>query len=99
MNDVEIQDTEIEHSIVLEGSSLRDLANRVTDSLIGKNVRIYRVPVKPSALPLHARRQLRGRHPVVNVLVTGGAGFIGSNFVRYALRHARGLARRRRSTS
>jgi glucose-1-phosphate thymidylyltransferase len=49
MNDVEIQDTEIEHSIVLEGSSLRDLANRVADSLIGKNVRIYRVPVKPSA--------------------------------------------------
>src|SRR5687768_8004895 len=49
MNDVEIQDTELEHSIVLEGSSLRDLANRVTDSLIGKNVRIYREPVKPSA--------------------------------------------------
>ena len=49
MKDVEIQDTEIEHSIVLEGSSLRDLANRVTDSLIGRNVRIYRVPVKPSA--------------------------------------------------
>ncbi len=49
MNDVEIQDTEIEHSIVLECSSLRDLANRVTDSLIGKNVKIYRVPLKPSA--------------------------------------------------
>jgi glucose-1-phosphate thymidylyltransferase len=49
MNGVEIQDTEIEHSIVLEGSCLRDLANRVTDSLIGKNVKIYRVPVKPSA--------------------------------------------------
>ena len=49
MSGVEIQDTEIEHSIVLEGSSLRNLANRVTDSLIGKNVRIYREPVKPSA--------------------------------------------------
>jgi glucose-1-phosphate thymidylyltransferase len=49
MNDVEIQDSEIEHSIVLEGSSVRDLANRVIDSLIGKNVRIYREPVKPSA--------------------------------------------------
>ncbi|HXH26105.1 MAG TPA: glucose-1-phosphate thymidylyltransferase [Vicinamibacterales bacterium] len=48
-NDVEIQDTEIEHSIVLEGSSLRDMANRVVDSLIGRNVRIYRLPVKPSA--------------------------------------------------
>ena len=49
MNDVEIQGSEIEHSIVLEGSSVRDLANRVIDSLIGKNVRIYRMPVKPSA--------------------------------------------------
>jgi glucose-1-phosphate thymidylyltransferase len=49
MNDVEIRDSEIEHSIVLEGASLRDLANRVIDSLIGKNVRIYRIPLKPSA--------------------------------------------------
>ena len=49
MNDVQIIDTEIEHSIVLEGSSLRDLASRVTDSLIGKGVKIYREPVKPSA--------------------------------------------------
>ncbi len=48
-NGVEIQDSEIEHSIVLEGSCVRDLANRVIDSLIGKNVRIYRDPVKPSA--------------------------------------------------
>ena len=48
-NDVEIQDSEIEHSIVLEGSCVRDLSNRVIDSLIGKNVRIYRIPVKPSA--------------------------------------------------
>src|SRR5215204_4258338 len=48
-DDVQINDTEIEHSIVLEGSSLRDLANRVIDSLIGRNVRIYRQPVKPSA--------------------------------------------------
>ena len=49
MNDVEIRDSEVEHSIVLEGASLRDLANRVIDSLIGKNVRIYRIPLKPSA--------------------------------------------------
>ncbi len=49
MNDVTIKDSEIEHSIVLEGSTITDLANRVIDSLIGKNVRIYRQPVKPSA--------------------------------------------------
>jgi glucose-1-phosphate thymidylyltransferase len=49
MKDAEIRESEIEHSIVLEGSVISDLANRVEDSLIGKNVRIYRLPVKPSA--------------------------------------------------
>jgi glucose-1-phosphate thymidylyltransferase len=48
-NDVEIRSSEIEHSIVLEGSSLRDLATRVADSLIGRNVKIHREPLKPSA--------------------------------------------------
>ena len=49
MNDVEIRESEIGHSIVLEGSVIADLANRVEDSLIGRNVKIYRSPVKPSA--------------------------------------------------
>ncbi len=49
MNDAEIRSSEVEHSIILEGSSISDLVNRVEDSLIGKNVRIYRLPVKPSA--------------------------------------------------
>ena len=49
MNDVEIRGSEIEHCIVLEGSVITDLSNRVVDSLIGKNVKIYRQPVKPSA--------------------------------------------------
>ena len=58
MNDVEIRDSEIEHSIVLEGSQIHDLGTRVADSLIGKNVKINRVPLKPTRLSLHARRQL-----------------------------------------
>jgi glucose-1-phosphate thymidylyltransferase len=49
MNDCELVHSEIEHSIVLEGSCISDLSARVADSLIGKNVRIYRRPVKPSA--------------------------------------------------
>ncbi|MBM42077.1 MAG: glucose-1-phosphate thymidylyltransferase [Acidobacteria bacterium] len=49
MNGVEIRESELEHSIVLEGSVLSDLASRVIDSLIGRNVRIIRQPVKPSA--------------------------------------------------
>ena len=49
MNDVTIRESEIEHSIVLEGSVIQDLGTRVADSLIGKNVKINRVPLKPTA--------------------------------------------------
>jgi glucose-1-phosphate thymidylyltransferase len=49
MNDVEIRGSEVEHSIILEGSHVCDLENRLVDSLIGKNVRISRVNLKPSA--------------------------------------------------
>src|SRR6185437_13810234 len=45
----DIRDSEIEHSIVLEGSRISDLANRVEDSLIGRNCKITRMPVKPTA--------------------------------------------------
>ena len=48
-DEVEIRETEIEHSIVLAGASITGLATRVEDSLIGRNCRIYRLPVRPIA--------------------------------------------------
>jgi glucose-1-phosphate thymidylyltransferase len=45
----QIRETEIEHSIVLEGATITDIANRIEDSLIGRHVSIYRLPVRPSA--------------------------------------------------
>jgi glucose-1-phosphate thymidylyltransferase len=41
--------TEIEHSIVLEGSEIAEIGSRVDESLIGRDVRIYKCPPKPSA--------------------------------------------------
>lgn len=41
--------TEIEHSIVLEGSEIVDVGGRIDESLIGREVRIYKAPPKPSA--------------------------------------------------
>jgi glucose-1-phosphate thymidylyltransferase len=46
---VEIRETEIEHSIVLEGATITDLATRIEDSLIGRHVSIRRAPVRPTA--------------------------------------------------
>jgi len=40
--------TEIEHSIVLEGSEVVDIGGRVDESLIGREVKIYKCPPKPS---------------------------------------------------
>ena len=44
-----IDHAELEHSIVLEGSSVRDLESRVEASLIGRNVQIGRGPALPRA--------------------------------------------------
>ncbi|MEO8679752.1 MAG: glucose-1-phosphate thymidylyltransferase [Vicinamibacterales bacterium] len=47
--EVVIRHSEIEHSIVLEGSLIHDLDVRVADSLIGKGVKIHRLQLKPAA--------------------------------------------------
>ena len=46
---VTIEKAELEHSIVLSGSTVRDLEYRIEASLIGKNVRIGRGPALPKA--------------------------------------------------
>lgn len=43
-----IVQTEIEHSIVLEGSEIVDVGSRIDESLIGREVKIYKCPPKPS---------------------------------------------------
>jgi glucose-1-phosphate thymidylyltransferase len=48
-DDVTIERAELEHSIVLNGSSVRDLEGRLEASLIGRNVRIGRSPALPKA--------------------------------------------------
>jgi glucose-1-phosphate thymidylyltransferase len=40
---------EIENSIVLAGSEIRDIPLRIDGSLIGKNVRIVKTDLKPKA--------------------------------------------------
>ncbi len=58
-----IESSEIEHSIVLEHSSILDLPNRLEDSLIGRHVEVHRSPFKPRAY-----RMVLGDHSNVGVL-------------------------------
>jgi glucose-1-phosphate thymidylyltransferase len=62
-HDVLMQNSEIEHSIVLEGSVIRDTPARIQDSLIGRNVELVRSPVKPKAYKLTL-----GDHSKVGIL-------------------------------
>jgi glucose-1-phosphate thymidylyltransferase len=48
-DDVTIEHAELEHSIVLSGSTVRDLDSRVEASLIGRNVTVCRGPALPRA--------------------------------------------------
>lgn len=58
-----IDGSEIEHSIVLEHSVIRDLPHRLEDSLIGRYVEVTRSPFKPKAYRLSL-----GDHSTVGVL-------------------------------
>ena len=58
-----IESSEIEHSIVLEHSTIQDLPNRLEDSLIGRHVEVHRSPFKPRAY-----RLVLGDHSNVGVL-------------------------------
>jgi glucose-1-phosphate thymidylyltransferase len=61
--EVKIEKAELEHSIVLSGSSIRDLEYRIEASLIGKDVRIGRGPPLPKAY-----RFVVGDHADVQIL-------------------------------
>ena len=58
-----IQNSEIEHSIVLEHCSINDLPGRLCDSLIGRHVEVSRSTMRPSAY-----RLVLGDHSHVDVL-------------------------------
>jgi glucose-1-phosphate thymidylyltransferase len=62
-HDVVIEDSEIERSIVLESSLIRDIPARIQDSLIGRNVNLTRSPIKPKAYKLTL-----GDHSQVGIL-------------------------------
>src|SRR5215475_3773819 len=46
---VSVRNSEVEHSILLEGSSIADVGGRIESSLIGKNASIYRTQGKPQS--------------------------------------------------
>lgn len=58
-----VEDSEIEHSIVLEHSQVLDIPYRIEDSLIGRDSRITRSPIKPKAL-----KMMLGDHSHVGIL-------------------------------
>jgi glucose-1-phosphate thymidylyltransferase len=61
--DCELLSCEIEHSIVLSGSVIRNVERRIADSLIGREVVVERSPLRPQAI-----RLLLGDHSRVDVV-------------------------------
>jgi glucose-1-phosphate thymidylyltransferase len=58
-----IEESEIEHSIILENSEIIRIPHRLEDSLIGRNVKIHTSPMKPRAY-----RMMLGDHSDVGLL-------------------------------
>lgn len=58
-----IANSEIEHSIVLEGGSISDIVGRITDSLIGRHAQVSPSPVRPKAHKL-----LLGDHSCIRLM-------------------------------
>jgi glucose-1-phosphate thymidylyltransferase len=49
---VRIRGSEVEHSIILEGSTVMDVGARIESSLLGRNAQVYRAATKPRAYNL-----------------------------------------------
>jgi len=47
---VKLQDTDIEHSVVLEGASIIGISQRIVDSIIGQRAKLELAPQRPKAL-------------------------------------------------
>ena len=63
----QIRDSEVEHSIVLEHSTILDIPQRIENSLIGRNVEIARSPLKP-----RAHKLILGDYSRVGIVSNGG---------------------------
>ena len=61
--DCDLSSCEVEHSIVLDRSTIRGVPQRIADSLIGREVVLERSPLKPQAI-----RLMLGDHSVVGVV-------------------------------